>query len=63
MTGVSGLHPLQQSLVLRSYVKMLVHGVLSDRSVDAFQQSKTSPQNKNISLTQDEITILIETER
>ena len=31
MTDVSGLYPLQQSLVIGSYVKMLVRRVLSDR--------------------------------
>ena len=31
MYDVSGLHPLQQSLVMGSYVKMLMRRVLSDR--------------------------------
>ena len=31
MTDVLGLYPLQQSLVIGSYVKMLVREVLSDR--------------------------------
>ena len=31
MTDVLGLYPLQQSLVIGSYVKMLVRRVLSDR--------------------------------
>ena len=31
MTDVSGLYPLQQSLVKGSYVKMLMRRVLSDR--------------------------------
>ena len=31
MTDVSGLYPLQKSLVIGSYVKMLVREVLSDR--------------------------------
>ena len=31
MYDVSGIYPLQQSLVIRSYVKMLVRMVLSDR--------------------------------
>ena len=31
MYDVSGLYPLQQSLVIGSYVKMLLRGVLSDR--------------------------------
>ena len=31
MYDVSGLYPLQQSLVIGSYVKMLVREVLSDR--------------------------------
>ena len=31
MYDISGLNPLQQSLVIGSYVKMLVRRVLSDR--------------------------------
>ena len=31
MNDVSGLYPLQQSLAIGSYVKMLVRSVLSDR--------------------------------
>ena len=31
ITDVAGLYPLQQSLVIGSYVKRLVHEVLSDR--------------------------------
>ena len=40
MHVVSGLYPLQQSLVIPSYVKMLVRRVLSDRyriTQDKFQ--------------------------
>ena len=31
MNDVSGLYPLQQSLEIESYVRMLVHEVLSDK--------------------------------
>ena len=31
MYDVSGIYPLQQSVVIGSYVEMLVHMVLSDR--------------------------------
>ena len=31
MDDVSGIHSLQQSLVIGSFVKMLMHRVLSDR--------------------------------
>ena len=43
MYDVSGLYLLQQSLVIRSYVKILVRGVLSERYTITQEQIQYQP--------------------